>query len=65
MLVLPVFNFISFLAKQFTRGVVNLTTIPNLENQVIPLCLGHHVDLSGMESPTSYNATASIALWII
>jgi hypothetical protein len=38
---------------------------PNLEDQFIPFCLGHHLDLSGMGGPTSSYATASIALRII
>ena len=38
---------------------------PNLQNQAIPFCLGHHLDLSGMGGPNSSYGTASTALRII
>jgi hypothetical protein len=44
--------------------LLNPRLIPNLEDQNIPLCLAHTLDLSGMDGPTSSYATAGIALGV-
>jgi hypothetical protein len=45
-------------------GVVSPTPNPNLEDQGVPFCLGHHLRPVGMGAPASSYATAGIALRI-
>ena len=56
-------NFRSYSTEHIFYGVG--LSIPILKHQNIPLCLGHHFDLSGIRYPTKFYTTATIALRII